>query len=81
MKKTPIDIYAASRISVFLQSTFLTLAAIAVFGGGGYALDKYIGTSPVFFIVGLVIAYPLTQIYLFRKMRSYANNKLKEIKK
>lgn len=79
--KTTIDILASSRINVFLQSAFITLIAIGIFGGGGYALDKYLDTFPVLFIIGLAVSYPLTQIYLFRKLKSYAKDKLKEIKK
>ena len=80
-EKTTMDLLASSRINVFFQSAFITLATIGVFGGGGYALDKYLGTFPTLFIIGLVISYPLTQIYLFRKFKSYAKDKLKEIKK
>lgn len=79
MKKTAVDLFTESRISIFLQSTFITIAATAIIGGAGYALDKYIGTFPLLFIIGIVIAYPLTQFYLFRKFKRFANNKLKEI--
>lgn len=78
-EKTPIDLFTESRISVFLQSTFITIAAIAILGGGGYALDKWLGTFPVLFIIGLAIGYPLTQIYLFKKFKGYAKDKLKKI--
>lgn len=80
-RKTPIDLFTESRITIFLQSTFITIAAIAIIGGGAYVLDKRLGTFPILFIIGLVIAYPLTQVYLFKKFKGYAKGKLKEIKK
>lgn len=76
-KKAPIDLFSESRISVFLQSTFITIAALGLIGGGAYALDKYLGTFPVLFIIGLVMAYPITQFYLYKKFKSFAKNKLK----
>lgn len=80
MKKTPLDLFTESRVTVFLQSTAITIVAIALIGGGGYALDKFLGTFPLLFIIGIVIAYPITQVYLFKKFKGFANNKLKEIK-
>ena len=80
MKKTALDLFAESRVTVFLQSTAITIVAIAIIGGGGYALDKFLGTFPIIFIVGIVMAYPVTQVYLFKKFKGFANNKLKEIK-
>ncbi|MBI4232174.1 hypothetical protein HY605_02985 [Candidatus Peregrinibacteria bacterium] len=76
-KKAPIDLFSESRISIFLQSTFITIVAVGLIGGGAYALDKYLGTFPILFIIGLVMAYPLTQIYLYKKFKNYAKNKLK----
>lgn len=75
-KKHPLDIFAESRLSIFLNSTFTTLAIMAILGGGSYFLDKYLGTFPILFIIGLVSAFPLTQIYLFKKFKSYAKSKL-----
>lgn len=79
--KTPIDIFADSRISIFLQSGLITITMIAVIGGGMYLLDKKLGTFPVLFIIGLVMAFPLTQIYLFKRFRHYAKDKLATLPK
>lgn len=78
--KTSLDLFSESRLSVFLQSTAYTIIMIAIIGGGAYALDKYLGTFPAIFITGLVVAYPLTQIYIFRRIKKFSKDKLKNNK-
>lgn len=80
-KKHLLDVFAESRINIFLQSGFYTIVMLGILGGGGYLLDQYFGTKPILFIIGLVIAYPVTQVFLFKKFRGYAKDKIKNTKK
>lgn len=73
--------WSESRLTVFLQSTFYTIVFIAVFGGLGYWLDQQFDTKPMLFIVGLLIAFPATQIHLYRKMKNYAKDKVNKTKR
>jgi len=76
--KDSIDLFSESRLTIFLQSTAITIVMIAVIGGLSYSLDKFLGTFPIIFIIGIVAAYPLTQLYLFRKFRKFSRKKLKD---
>lgn len=76
-----MDLFKNSRVSVFLQSVFQTIITIGILGGLGYYMDKLLKTWPLFFIIGVVLAYPLTQIYLLKKIRKYSNKKIGEISK
>jgi len=59
-----------NRIKVFGLSTGITLAFVFVFGSLGYVVDMYLGTKPIGTIVGLVISFPLNQIYLIKKVKN-----------
>lgn len=74
-KKTDINILLTNRLIIFLHIAFYTVTTLAVLGGGGYLLDQYIKTFPIFFISGLVISYPLVQIVLFKKLKKLINKK------
>lgn len=77
-----LDILPQTRLSVFGQATFITLLIMLIFGGGGYFIDKKIGTFPGLFITGIVIAFPVTQFYLYRKIKKFAQDKVnKSLKK
>lgn len=76
-----IDEFHQNRLAIFMQSSGFTVATMAFLGGGGYLLDKQLGSSPAFFIAGLVIAFPLTMFLLFRKFKKYATNITEKYKK
>ncbi len=67
-----IDLFAKSRLAVFTQATSYTIGILLVFGFVSYYIDKKLGTFPVIFIIGLAIAYPLTQFLLFKKVKQFA---------
>lgn len=67
-----IDLFAKSRLAVFAQATSYTISILLVFGFVSYYIDKKLGTFPVIFIIGLAIAYPLTQFLLFKKVKQFA---------
>ncbi len=71
---THVDKFNNNRIRIFLFATGYTVVITAALAAGGYWLDKVLDTKPIIFIIGIVAAYPLTQIILFRKSRKLANN-------
>ena len=75
-KNHSLDVFKSSRLIVFAQASFYTLVMIAVIAGGAYWLDHYLGTFPKIFIGGLVIAYPLTQVLIFKKIKKFSREKL-----
>jgi len=67
-----IEKFNNNRITIFLFATSYTVAIMGVLAGGGYWLDKLLGTTPFLFIVGLLVGYPITQVVLFKKSRQLA---------
>lgn len=70
-----LDRMTKKRIRVFLFSSGFTLLMIGLFVGSGYILDQVLGTWPKAFVGGLVISYPVTQVYLFKKYKREAQTK------
>lgn len=73
------DAWKSSRIAVFAHVAFITVATMAILGGGGYGLDMMLATGPAFFIVGLVVAFPLAQFFIYKKVKSISKSKLNSI--
>ncbi len=46
-------------------AAILSLACIAVFAGGGFLLDSYLDKKPLFFIIGFVVAFIVTDVLIF----------------
>lgn len=64
------------RWKVFGQSAFITLSGIFVLGGIGWMLDKWIrGEGHTFFIIMLILSYPITQIALYKRMKNFNPHK------
>ena len=72
------EAWTNSRLTVFLQSTAITVVLITALAGGGYYLDQFIGTSPTFFIIGIVAGFPITQFYIYKKFKKFSENKVRE---
>jgi hypothetical protein len=76
------DVWGKSRLTVFLLNVLpMTLGAVLILAGGGHLLDQQLGTEPWLFIAGLVASYPLVMVLLLKKVRSYAQSKMEELKK
>jgi F0F1-type ATP synthase assembly protein I len=71
------DTWTSSRLPVFLASTGYTVLTIAILGGLGYWLDLQFGTKPYILIGGLVAAFPLSQVLVYKKIKKFANKKTK----
>jgi F0F1-type ATP synthase assembly protein I len=55
----------ADHFQITWRVASITLLSIAVFGGGGWMLDNWIGKFPLFMIIGMVISYPIAQILIY----------------
>jgi F0F1-type ATP synthase assembly protein I len=72
------ETWTSSRLPVFLTATSYTVGTIAILGGLGYWLDTVLNTKPLIFIIGLVVAFPLSQVMVYRKTKQFANKKTKK---
>ena len=48
---------------------YLIAIPVVVFGFGGAYLDKYLGSSPLFLLIGFVLAASLSAIGVYRKVK------------
>lgn len=69
-KRKAIDAYTKRKLNVFLFTASYTLGMTALMGGIGYGLDRLLDTDPKLLIAGLIIAYPLTQYTLYKKLKA-----------
>ena len=65
-RKRPAE--GARQLSDILELPFLLVATIAVGGGAGYFLDKYIHTSPVFTLIFGLLGFAGGMITLVRRL-------------
>ncbi len=61
--------YYRKRLEAYAYTSGFTLAMVLVIGGIGYLLDLKFGTGHRYFFLGIILSYPLTQYYLYRKFR------------
>lgn len=74
------DAWNSSRLTVFLHVSAIMVLTMAILGGGGYYLDKMLATEPAFFVGGLIVAFPLAQFFIYKKVKSISKSKLNSIK-
>ena len=54
----------------WLDATGIILGVVGLIGGLGYYLDYTLATKPWFMIAGIVIAFPLSQYLIYRRLKS-----------
>lgn len=59
----------ALALSVAYELGYLIAIPIVVFAFGGAYADRYFATSPLFLLVGIGIAFCVTTIGIFRKLK------------
>lgn len=52
------------------------IATVAILGGGGYLLDNQLQTKPLFLIIGLIIAFPVSLIIIVKTTKNLINKTL-----
>ncbi len=62
--------FKAFAIASSLYGGLSMLGPMILFGGGGYLLDKKIETGHLFFISGMIAAFLVTNVLLFKKALS-----------
>lgn len=55
---------------ITLKVAFTTIGLMAIFGGGGYFLDKKFDIFPTLLIAGLVISFPIIQILIYKQTKN-----------
>ncbi len=61
----------ASLMSLAMDLGFTIAIPIVLFGLGGALLDRKLGTSPLFLLIGVVLSIVITSIGIYRKIKSY----------
>lgn len=56
-------------LSVFYYISGTIIGPLILFAGSGLLLDKYFNTKPVMLIAGVFLAFIITNILLFRKVK------------
>ena len=65
-RKRPAE--GARQLSDIMELPFLLVATIAIGGGAGYFLDKYIHTSPIFTLLFGLLGFAGGMITLVRRL-------------
>ena len=53
----------------FFHVGFAFMLIIAVFTGGGYLLDRLVGTLPLFLLLGMLVGFGAALYYLFTALK------------
>lgn len=56
------------------QLGYVIALPIVIFGFGGAYADKYLGTSPLFILTGIVVAITITSVGLYYKIKKMIIN-------
>lgn len=56
-------------LALSMHVAYMVIIPIFVFGGGGLWLDKHFNTSPLYLIIGLVIAFATTIYWMVRQLK------------
>ncbi|MBD3359932.1 MAG: hypothetical protein GF365_04475 [Candidatus Buchananbacteria bacterium] len=67
-------------LNLSLYTGALILGPLIFFGGIGYLLDKYLNTQPIILIIGVLIAFIFTNIFLYKKIKNLNQVVKKEFK-
>lgn len=55
----------------------ITVSVMALLGGGGYLLDKQLGTDPYIFIAGILLAFPVIQVVIYYTFKQITDQESK----
>lgn len=61
-------------VRVFYESISAILFPLIIFGGGGWYMDRWLGTGRVFLFSGVALAFIATQVILFLKVKQFSRN-------
>lgn len=56
-------------LDVAWELGYIVVIPIVVLGAGGAYADKKFGTSPLFLFIGIIIAFTVTSIAAYRKIK------------
>lgn len=81
MSKKDLSDYVVGKnhIQITIRVILITVSCIGLAVVAGLAFDKQFQTSPLGLITGVVLGFPLTQVVIYKKFKSFPEN-LKENK-
>lgn len=68
-KKPLHHLMFAGHLKITIRVLGITIGTMAILGGIGYLLDKQLNTYPTVFIIGLFIAFPITQLAIYKTFK------------
>jgi F0F1-type ATP synthase assembly protein I len=71
--KPPSSLFLSLRLAWNLG--FIIALPVVIFGFGGAYLDKYLKTSPLFVLIGFVLAVLISGIGVYRKVKEIGLSK------
>ncbi|MDF2378682.1 MAG: AtpZ/AtpI family protein [Candidatus Gracilibacteria bacterium] len=66
----PSTLMFSSHIRVTFMVAFINIVTIGLLGFGGYQIDLLYNTKPMMTLLGVVIAFPLSQYAVFKWVKS-----------
>ncbi|MDP3975375.1 MAG: AtpZ/AtpI family protein [bacterium] len=58
-------------LRVTAMVALITICSVSLLGYGGWRLDDWFSTSPLFLIIGLIISFPLSQFAIYRWIKNH----------
>ena len=74
------DAWGGSRLAVFGYASFIMAGSFVLLGGGGYLLDQLFNTGSIFLIIGVLLAFPVGQVWLYKKVKGHAKDQVEKLK-
>ncbi len=74
-KKTSNFFLLRHHFQLMWRVILITVLTIGILGGTGYILDKSLGKFPLFMAAGLLIAFPTSQIIVYKVFKKITQNK------
>lgn len=65
-----LDELKRNKLKTIGITAMYTLVSIALFGGVGTYLDYIFNIKPVGMVIGLIISFPITQYFLYKKVKN-----------
>lgn len=77
VKDNPLlDLLFKKHYLITYRLFIIIIGTTAILGGIGYLLDKELGTKPIFSIIGLVLALPVSIILIIKATKNLVKNTL-----
>lgn len=76
-----VNLMFSGHLRITLNVAAITLGTMGGAGALGYWLDMQFGTKPLLLILGLVLAFPLIQVFIYKKFKKMTADEAAKTKK